>query len=866
MKLHRLAGMLAVVLLVVASMVVPAGARGPGVEELEPLDPAPAISDTEMVDETPQAYFVELQSPPAADGTSTASLKKEKDAFRGAAKNKGIKFQEIFEYEQLFNGFSLRVSPADLPALARMPEVKAIWPVVTVSLPEVETGSEPDLYSAVNMTGVSIAQSELGFTGRGIKVGIIDTGVDYDHPDLGGCFGPGCRVFTGFDFVGDAYNADPASPSFNPIPDPDPNPDDCNGHGSHVAGIVGANGTVAGVAPDVTYGAYRVFGCEGSTESDIMVAAMEQAVKDGMHVVNMSIGSAFQWPQYPTAVAANRLVKKGVVVVASIGNSGANGLYAAGAPGVGEKVIGVASFENSHIYLRQFTVSPDNLEVGYVGATAAPPAPLDGTFELARTGTHTTVDDGCAALPAGSLDGKVALIRRGTCPFHDKARNAQAAGAAGVVLYNNQPGSVNPTVAGAVPIVIPVVMISQEQGNLIDSRLADGPVSMTWADTLGSYANSLGGRIASSSSYGLAADLSLKPDIGAPGANIYSTYPLERGGYATLSGTSMSSPHVAGAVALLLQSDKKIKAADVTAMLQNTAEPRNWWGNPALGFLDQVHRQGAGMLQIDKAILAPATVRPGKLSLGEGDGPFQARLVLENRLKADVTYELSHVPALSTGPNEYTVGAMTGFASVTFSAPTVRVRAGKSANVTVTIMPEAGLPERSLYGGYIVFTPQDGGQVLRVPYAGLRGNYQSVPILTSGGAYGFPWLASSDGAAYYHEDAGRVFTMQDGDIPWVVAHLDHQVRLLRLEVKDAVTGESWNKAFPDEEYLGKNSTATSIFAFAFDGTTVDQGKKATVVPNGEYVLMLSVLKPLGNANNPDHWETWTSPAFTIARP
>ena len=157
------------------------------------------------------------------------------------------------------------------------------------------------------------------------------------------------------------YNADPASAAYQPVPHPDAYPDDCNGHGTHVAGIIGANDATGlkGVAPDVTFGAYRVFGCEGSTESDIMLAAMERALADGMDVLNMSIGSAFQWPQYPTAVASDRLVNKGMVVVASIGNSGANGLYSAGAPGLGQKVIGVAAFDNTNVFLPYFTVQCD---------------------------------------------------------------------------------------------------------------------------------------------------------------------------------------------------------------------------------------------------------------------------------------------------------------------------------------------------------------------------------------------------------------------------------------------------------------------------------------------------------------------------
>src|SRR5262249_7206316 len=157
-----------------------------------------------------------------------------------------------------------------------------------------------DLVTAIKMTGADVAQNELGLTGRGVRVAVMDTGVDFDHPDLGGCFGPGCRVDKGFDLVGDAFNAnDP-----NPIIKPDPIPDDCNGHGTHVAGIIGANGGIKGVAPGVTFHAYRVFGCEGATTSDIMLAAMELVHEDGADVLNMSIGAARQWPQYPTAQGA----------------------------------------------------------------------------------------------------------------------------------------------------------------------------------------------------------------------------------------------------------------------------------------------------------------------------------------------------------------------------------------------------------------------------------------------------------------------------------------------------------------------------------------------------------------------------------
>ncbi|HYG60087.1 MAG TPA: S8 family serine peptidase, partial [Symbiobacteriaceae bacterium] len=230
MKQRRLISILAALVLVLG-FVIPAGAQ-----TLEPLVPAPEPMLGEMVNETPAAYFVELNSPPSVEGTSPGTLRKEKDNFRAAAKKAGIAFKERYAFEKLFNGFSIEVGAASLPALSRIAGVKAVWPVVKVERPAV-SDSVPDLVTALDMTGASVAQSELGLTGKGIKVAIMDTGVDYDHPDLGGCFGPGCRVATGWDFVGDAYNADPASPGYNPIPAPDEYPDDCNGHGTHVAGI-----------------------------------------------------------------------------------------------------------------------------------------------------------------------------------------------------------------------------------------------------------------------------------------------------------------------------------------------------------------------------------------------------------------------------------------------------------------------------------------------------------------------------------------------------------------------------------------------------------------------------------------------------
>ncbi len=855
------------ILALFATMIQPATANDGG--PLEPLYPVYSTDTGEMIDETPQLWFVEFNGSPTADGGRLTTIRAEKQNFRVNANRAGVEFTERYSFERLWNGISIQISPTELPKLFRIPGVKAIYPVETILLPEPVDNPSPELISALAMTGADIAQSEMGFTGKGVKVAVMDTGIDYNHPDLGGCFGSGCRVFTGWDFVGDLFNADPTSPTYNPIAVPDPDPDDCGGHGTHVAGIVGANGVIKGVAPEVSFGAYRVFGCQGSTTSDIMIAAMERALDDGMQVLNMSLGSAFQWPQYPTAQAADRLVKRGMVVVASIGNSGANGVYSAGTPGLGNQVIGVASFDNTDIFLPLFMISPDGTAIGYAPATGSPLPPTSGSFPMSRTGTVTSTADACAALPAGSLNGTVALIRRGGCTFYTKAFNAQSAGAIGVVLYNNVAGRLSATVAGTPAITIPVVTVSDTEGALINSRLASGAVNLTWSDQSGSFPNPTGGLISSFSSYGLAPDLSVKPDIGAPGGLIYSTYPLELGGYATLSGTSMSAPHVAGAVALLLQARPNTPAGVVRTMLQNSADPAVWWGNPGLGFLDNVHRQGAGMLDIPSVILSTVKVEPSKLALGESQsGPAVRTLTIANEGNTDVSFTLSHVPALGTHGSTFSPAFNISFASVSFSQEKVTIKPRTKARVTVTVTPPAS-PDKGQYGGYIVLTPlNEGGQVYRVPYAGFIGDYQSIQVLTPT-QFGFPWLATLFDGSYYKltDDPMWWFSMQGVDIPYLLVHLDHQSRKFKVEVYQVMSkgpDRYWFHAY-DDSFFPRNSTSAGFFAFPWDGKTF-AGASTFEVPDGVYYLKLSVLKALGGPNNPAHWETWNSPRFEIDRP
>ncbi|MFL5951082.1 MAG: S8 family serine peptidase [Gaiellaceae bacterium] len=865
--------------------------------------------------ETASAWFVELASPPAVKGTSKAKLKAERDAFKASAAADGVKYTERYSYDSLWNGISVSVAPSQVAALGSIPGVKAVYPVHTVSLPDFQSegsgGADIDLENAVGLTGADIAHEELGLDGSGVTIAIMDSGLDYTLPEFGGCFGPSCKVRGGSDLVGDSYNDSPG-PAFQPVPHPDGDPLPCDpsvsdraevlgagasdaGHGTHVAGIAAADGhgagQVVGVAPGAKLLAYRVFGCNGSTDTDVMIHAMELALADHADVLNISIGSAFgNWPESPEAVAADNLVDAGMVVVASIGNSGANGgqLWSAGSPGVGRKVIGVASFDNTKATLPSFTIADHSYGYNRAGGSLAS-VPTSGSGDFVFTGSPAVGNDGCTALPAHSLDGEIAFIRRGTCGFYNKALTAQHAGAVGVVLYNNQAGALNPSVApapsGAEPVLIPVAAITAGDGAAIFAGRASAH-ALTWTDQTIEAPLATAGVSSDFSSFGTDAELQLKPDIGAPGGQIYSTWPHQQyGGHNSISGTSMAAPHVAGLAALILQAKHmNIAPAQVQTLLMNTALPKGLNIAPTAG-LEPTWRQGAGLAQIVPAVQTPAWVTPAKFSLGEGNGG-SAQLTVTNAGSTPVTYDLSQVSTIGTGPST-TAGAvypfnfsyLGGADTATFSAPSITVAPGSTANVAVDIAAGAWR-DKSLYGGYVVLTPRGGGTTLRVPYVGFKGDYQSLPVLTSAGC-GLPAVfklaaTASDcvGSGIQRLGAaGASFTLQGSDIPIVLYHLNHQVRKLAVRIYN-VDGSPVHPVFnyaTQLDYLPRNSVATSFFEFDWDGTRSQDngggnGDHRKVVPNGTYILKLSVLKALGNASNPADWETFSSPPITLARP
>ncbi|CAF1413442.1 unnamed protein product, partial [Adineta steineri] len=289
----------------------------------------------------------------------------------------------------IFNGASFSTTTNDSIEAAQLIENAInIHPVYLVPGPRLfqntfssdrSINTSQYLINAFDLTGVNQVHSQFQNTGKGVRVAVIDTGVDYAHPALGGCFGTGCKVAFGYDFAGDQFS------SSNPIPVPDNDPiDNCSSssHGTHVAGIVGANINginqtyfipsvpFSGVAPDVTLGAYRVFGCPADmTTTDLVTAALYRAYDDKADIITISIGGAAAYTEDPRTIAIQRITNMGVYVTVALGNEGEGGLETVNMPGAAPDAMGIGSADSTYT-LRYYIIAPDGSKIFYDPGTA----------------------------------------------------------------------------------------------------------------------------------------------------------------------------------------------------------------------------------------------------------------------------------------------------------------------------------------------------------------------------------------------------------------------------------------------------------------------------------------------------------------
>ncbi|KAJ1958036.1 hypothetical protein GGI12_004844 [Dipsacomyces acuminosporus] len=869
------------------------------------------------------SYFLEFHSEPSNPNCDAEHAKFEK-----LTKASGFVFHTRNKFKRLFNGVSIDLPNAcHLELLSSLPMVKRAWPMQvrsrSAAIPS--SNAAPNLMYAHQHTGVDKAQSKLGLDGAGIKVGVIDTGVDYMHPDLGACWKTaGCPFQYGSDFVGDSYDS---SSTPHPRPGPDPR-DTCDGHGTHVTGIIAANGPkVRGVAPGVTLGVYRIFGCPGNgtgqAADDIILKAMEAAHADGMNVINMSFGGGSGWSEDPLAVAASRLVRDGIVVVASAGNDGANGLYTSGSPGLGAGVINVASFENWMVTSVSIDIVGARSNFSIVHSSPGN-SKYRFTFE-APTEIKAPVDtagsrEGCAPYDT-KFSNQILVIKRGNCTFVDKAQHAQAAGAVGVLIVNNEDELMSPTSASP-NVTIPVVVIKSADGEAIVSELGYGKVTITATNQTMSVPNKQGGQISHFSSWGPDPELYLSPAVGAPGGNIFSTFPLALGGYTSLSGTSMASPYVAGMAALILQSrSKKVSAGDVKRLILESAQPVvNGNTTKILSPL----RQGSGLANIYSSISALATIDPSQISINntvaesaadksvaaagldrtgshaatQKQGRAAARgtavsvhtLTLFNHSpKSHLTYTVYHLPADSVSsfmangsfapvPRVWPEDNSTRVAQDTLPHVTIedqplpaRVAPGTSQHIRVRIAPPKGLKtdDRWFYGGYLRFNLlwADGkgtSQTIHVPYSGFLGDYSKLDVL-SVPEEGLPFVSRKGSADSLAENSH--IAINSTHRLAVHYRLEHPTRVLKLQLVNEKNATQGYLPYGYMEYVGRSyqSSRGRYSNSTINGTLfhdTDLTRPFATKP-GSYRVRIDALRPLRDPNDPEGYQVWYSPQFII---
>ena len=772
-----------------AAQPVAAQDQGPGFEPAEPAEVDPEIIAALADPNRSIEVMLQLDGESVAEQTAAgrAGSKDAKARARGrleaaqasvARRVDAAGGDVLATYQDAYNGLRVSVRAADVMALADIDGVRAVRDIAHHT---------PSLAQSVPAIQAPQVWEELGYTGDGISIAIIDTGIDYLHADFGGpgteeayasndptviedgSF-PTLKVVGGYDFVGDAYDAgDDALDT--PVPDPDPL--DCNGHGSHVAGTAAGLGVLAdgstytgpyddpdilgstefriapGVAPEADLYALKVFGCDGST--NVTVDAIEWAVENEMDVINMSLGSPFGSVNDPSAVAADNAAAAGVVVVASSGNSGESP-YISGSPGSSTRAISVAA---------QDTISGSpgaNLEVDgeptglILQNSNNGPLPVTGTIFVLQDDPSTPgVDEslGCnlSDYPADAT-GLIIVAFRAVCPRVDRAIFGSQVNAEAVIFVNSDatyPPFEGPIEGADIAFLgaradqaAQIQALEGFEVTIVGGEDIPNPAYLEPADFTSS-----GPRLE---------DSAAKPDVAAPGVSIVSALVGSGDQTLSISGTSMAAPHVAGVAALLVEAHPDWSVAEIKAAIVNTADPEEMDGWTVL-------RAGAGVVQAYEAVTTDAVVlgsEDGTASLSYGfeqtfsgtlNETLQATLV--NKSAEPKTYDISF---------EFSNPTDTTGVSITASPGSVTVPAGatRTVNVKLTIDPQ-DVANDDFYavGGNVVFTPDSGdaADILRVPFVEV---VRAVSKIHSNGNLG----RNADSAEFtFRNQAGNVGTV-----------------------------------------------------------------------------------------------------------
>jgi minor extracellular serine protease Vpr len=636
-----------------------------------------------------------------------------------------------------------------------------------------------DLNTALDLENVSAAWSAVGGAsnaGAGIKVGVIDTGIDQNHP---GFQAPSLKPPSGFpkgdtNFTNNKVIV--ARSYVSLIAQQYDSPDDLTasdhiGHGTAIAMIaagVSTNspiGMIQGVAPGAFLGNYKIFGSPGVNDFTLvsaMTQALTDALSDGMDVVTFSINEGDPALYGPLDVdpdpnscggqcdvraqAVETAVSNGLVVVASAGNSNGIGvqpvtLSSVHTPGTAPSAITVGATTNAHLVFQAVHVTssgaPSNLQNIHAVFSDGPHVASPVTGKLIDVTTLGNDGLACTALPAGSLAGAIALIQRGTCLFSTKVNNAQVAGAIGAIIYQSSGLNTVYSTWFAQDTGIPAMMIGNTDGTALKSYAGGNSGVTVSLDPTPGTATGTQDQVASYSSRGPSIGnfasspvLTLKPELVAVGDGIYSaaqkldpngdTYNAL--GYAGVSGTSYAVPMVAGAVAIVKQKFPNLTPAQLKSAVVNSASDPQTLLDIDGSAWPRVNAVGAGKLNVGNAVNVAATVEPATLSFGVVNSASYPKLTLKitNVSNAQATFNLEVRPRDSSS------------ATVQLSSSTATLNAG-GGSTTINVTLTGAQPAAGSYEGYIAVT--GAGTALRVPYEFLVGSgtaYDMFPVYNAG--------------------------------------------------------------------------------------------------------------------------------------
>lgn len=626
-------------------------------------------------------------------------------------------------FHSLFNGLGLVVPGAAVIQLASHPHVRVV------------TRNQERLYlnldRSVNWIGAPAVwgltdASGRPVTGEGIIIAVIDTGVDYTHPAFGGYTTvPNPKVIHAV-----SYTGEPPADNF--------------GHGTHVAAIAGGDlyrqtprgdSRVRGVAPGARLMSYKVLTANGSGSATNIILAIEDAVKRGAHVLNLSLGDPSGDPLSPEAVAANNAMRAGVMVCCAAGNAGPERMTV-GTPGAAELVLTVGASTDDGV-----SALFAHLQGEGGSHRAIAMRLLSGSTGLSQPGARAGYVScgqgrGPGDFPA-AVRGRIALIGRGGNTFREKATLAQKADALAAMIYNNQPGNFFGTLGDAPPgapaLRIPVVSISKEDGELLlgEPRGEDGvfrngleldPRPVPQPD-----------QVAEFSSRGPTRDNRLKPDLCAPGVDIFSATILpemapptpglgnmaDPAGYTSVSGTSMATPHLAGACALLKQLHPGWDALTIKAVLMNTARWMDGQGDATV--------QGTGRVDLQRAARANRVL----VTAGATPGASHSFGLIEHQGQRVTVQQAFRVldlgaPAAATGQVRLVWIRRAPGLSARISQRLLVIPPGAAAGFGVSLRINGSKVPDGTYMGLVEV--RVAGQRLRLPLAvTLRGAIPSVP-------------------------------------------------------------------------------------------------------------------------------------------